>query len=980
VALLALAVSLAPGEWPAQAYAHQAARPAAQVSTAPLTLSPTFLPSGQVGKPYLQAITASGETGPYTFGVTIGTIPPGLGLSADGVLSGTPTTVDSYGFLVMVTDADGNTVSQGYSLNIVSPIAVSPPVLPEGAVGRAYRQIFGASGGNAPYTFAVTDGALPPGLALSRAGALTGTPLAPGGLFSFSVTATDAHGVAGRGSYALLIGQPFSILPGSLPGGEVGVAYRQTLSASGGVAPYSFAVASSPLPTGLTLSVAGLLSGTPSAQGFFSFTVVATDTRGLASRQVYNLSVTQAPLVLSPASLPGGSTGVAYRQSLAVAGGTKPYSFAVTDGALPPGLALGADGRIGGTPTTEGFFFFTVTATDARGRTGTAFYFIVIAQVPLLIGPAILPDGKVGIAYRQRLTASGGTAPYTFAVQGALPPGLQFRSDGRMLGRPTVAGTFFLNIGVTDARGRVGGIFYSLTIAQALAMSPLSLPNGQAGTPYQQTLATIGGRAPYTFAVTDGALPIGLALTPAGNLSGRPAAPGFYGFAITATDSRGVTGSQFYSLPILSPIAVSPPGLLEGKVGTAYRQVFDASGGAAPYSFSVADGALPPGLALSASGQLLGTPTAEGFYHFTISATDARGISGQASLFLQILPAFEVNPPFLDQARVDRPFAVTLAASGGVAPYSFAVTDGALPPGLTLSPTGLLSGTPTKSGFYGFTVTATDARGLAKSQSYFVQVLDALITIGPDTLPDGQVGVEYQQQLAASGGSAPYTFFADFLPFGLVLSPDGLLHGTPNAAGFGVSFDVRVVDARSNRAGRSYTIAIGAIAIGPATLPPATIGVSYTAHLTATGRAGPYVFVVASGSFPPDLTLSRDGTISGNPTAFGFYSFTVAAIDSRGYSSQQFYNLTVVDQLTINPAALPDGVVGTFYSAILSSGGTTFPYRYAVTDGALPPGLALGEGGSISGTPGISGVYTFVVTVTDTLNRTASRSYTIVIN
>jgi multisubunit Na+/H+ antiporter MnhC subunit len=133
VALLALAVSLAPGEWPAQAYAHQAARPAAQVSTAPLTLSPTFLPSGQVGKPYLQAITASGETGPYTFGVTIGTIPPGLGLSADGVLSGTPTTVDSYGFLVMVTDADGNTVSQGYSLNIVSPIAVSPPVLPEGA-------------------------------------------------------------------------------------------------------------------------------------------------------------------------------------------------------------------------------------------------------------------------------------------------------------------------------------------------------------------------------------------------------------------------------------------------------------------------------------------------------------------------------------------------------------------------------------------------------------------------------------------------------------------------------------------------------------------------------------------------------------------------------------------------------------------------------------------------------------------------------
>jgi len=965
--------------------AVSSAQALAQASSAPLVLSPTFLLNGQIGTPYLQAMSASGGTAPYTFAITYGDLPPGLAFSPDGVLSGTPTMAGEYGFSMTANDAHGATGSQFYGLTIISPIAISPPLLPEGKAGTAYRQSFAASGGIAPYTFTLTTGALPPGLALSPAGLFNGTPTADG-YYSFTIGATDAHGIAGSHSYGLYIGLPFAISPSFLPNGSVGTSYSQNLSASGGTAPYIFAVSDGSLPPGLTLSAAGLLSGTPSTPGGFYFWMSATDARGLTSRQPYSISIAEVLLAISPSSLPDGKVGVAYHQRLTAGGGTSPYRFAVSDGVLPPGLSLGVDGRIGGTPTTEGFFGFNVTVNDAQGRTGSAFYFIVIAQVQLVISPTSLPDGKVGVAYRQNLSASGGAAPYAFAAQDALPPGLALRSDGRIVGRPTTAGFFFFHISVTDARGRVDGQFYTLAIAQALVLNPQFFPIGQAGTPYSQTLTATGGKAPYFFAVTDGALPPGLTLSAAGLLSGRPTTPGFFGFAITATDSRGITGSKYYGLSVLTPIAVSPPALLDGRVGTAYQQSIAASGGAAPYTFALSDGALPPGLTLSPAGLLSGTLTADGFdneynhtYRFTISATDARGILGRESYSLVVAQAFEISPPFLDPGTIDRPYSVGLSASGGVGPYTFAISEGALPPGLTFSADGRVSGTPTSQGFFVFTISATDTRGRTARRQYFLSIAEPQIAIGPDTLPDGQVGVDYQQQLSASGGTGPYVFFGAGLPSGLVLSPDGLLHGTPTSPGFFAWFNITAIDAQGYRANRGYLLSIAPLSVIPATLPQPSVGVAYSEKLTASGGVGPYIFLVMFGSLPPGLALSRDGTLSGTPTAPGDFAFDIAAIDSRGFNGQQSYFFAVAQPLELG-AALPDGAVGTTYSASLSITGGLPPYSFVLMDGSLPPGLTLSDSGTVAGTPTISGVYTFTVMATDLGGRTASHTYTLVIS
>ena len=131
-------------------------------------------------------------------------------------------------------------------------------------------------------------------LALSGAGALTGTPSAAGS-YSFTVTATDAGGCTGVANYTVRVCPAVVIAPSTLPGGSVGTVYSQALTATGGTAPSVFAVASGALPPGLTLTPAGVLAGTPTQSGTFSFAVRATDASGCPGQANFSLVVRDAP-------------------------------------------------------------------------------------------------------------------------------------------------------------------------------------------------------------------------------------------------------------------------------------------------------------------------------------------------------------------------------------------------------------------------------------------------------------------------------------------------------------------------------------------------------------------------------------------------------------------------------------------------------------------------------------------------------------
>lgn len=215
-------------------------------------------------------------------------------------------------------------------------------------------------------------GAIVNGRTLARNGAVT--------LSSNTVTACDPA-----------IGCPLITLDDTLPDGSIGAVYNGAVIASGGLAPYTYALTSGSLPTGLVLDAAGNVTGTPTEIGTFNFTVTATDTNGCLGTRAYQIIIAAAgcPLItVNPAILPSAVSGVAYNQIITASGGTEPYTFAITAGALPANLVLNTGtGAITGTPTvSSGLFSFTIQATDSLSCPGSRPYSIVVGP-PAIVGP-----------------------------------------------------------------------------------------------------------------------------------------------------------------------------------------------------------------------------------------------------------------------------------------------------------------------------------------------------------------------------------------------------------------------------------------------------------------------------------------------------------------------------------------------------------------------------------------------------------------
>ena len=786
-----------------------------------IVISPAVVPAADAGVAYSQILTSSGGVAPYTLALTSGSLPSGLTFSA-GTLSGTPTEVGSFNFSITSTDNFGQTGTRAYTLTVNAPTLALTPA--SGTTNVAFNapvsQTYVASGGVGPYNYVVTAGALPSGVTLnSSTGQLSGSTIQVG-TFSFTVTATDTTitGVGApfsvSGNYALTVAPPVIVIDqASLPSAAVASAYSTTVTASGAIAPYSYAITAGALPAGLSLSSGGTLSGTPTAGGSFNFTITATDSSGAAGpfngARAFTLNVASASVTLPATSLAGGQRNVPYAATLNPAsGGTAPYSYTVTAGALPTGMTLSAAGALGGTPTAFGIFSFTVTATDSSTGTGpysgNQSYSLSIVDQPPVAGAVSfsLPYGSG--AAPVALNLSGGAAT-SVAIASTPANGSATVSGLTVSYQPNASfsGTDSFTYTATNSGGTSSPATVTITVgAPSLTVAaggPLTTTVGQA---YSQTFNFAGGTAPFS-AYTVSGLPAGLSVTGSSansvTIAGTPTASGSFALTVSGRDSSTgngpFTATQGFTLNVAVPnLSIAPAsGSFTATYAAPYSQSIAASGGVGPYSYALT-GSLPAGVTLNAAtGAVSGTPTASGSFAFTVTATDtgATGagapftVAGNYSLTVAA-PTIVVTPTVLPAAIAGQAYTATLSASGAVAPYSYTLTGGALPTGVTLAANGQLSGTPTVSGSFAFAVQVRDANGQTGAANLTLGVGVPTLTITPATLPAAVQGIAYSQALTASGGIAPYSFAisSGTLPAGLTLNTTtGVISGTPTASG-----------------------------------------------------------------------------------------------------------------------------------------------------------------------------------------------------
>lgn len=301
--------------------------------------------------------------------------------------------------------------------------------------------------------------------------------------FATMITATSVSDTSKSAALSINVNPPPSITTNALSNGTAGAAYNQTLVAVGGTGSYTWSVTVGSLPNGLSLgSSSGAITGTPTGAGTSSFTVQVKDAASVTATQQLTIIVgAAATLSITTTSLPNGTTGAAYSQTLAATGGVQPYSWSISVGNLPAGLTLNAStGAITGTPTATGTSSFTVQITDSQTpthATATKALSITIAAPPLSITTTTMPSGSVGGAYSVTLQATGGVTPYTWSVTvGVLPNGLTLNTTtGAITGTPTATGTSNFTVQVADAETPA----VTKTQALSITVNPAGANNAQ---------------------------------------------------------------------------------------------------------------------------------------------------------------------------------------------------------------------------------------------------------------------------------------------------------------------------------------------------------------------------------------------------------------------------------------------------------------------------------------------------------------------
>ncbi len=602
-------------------------------------------------------------------------------------LAGGSLTLATNGDLVLTNPNINGTYTFNYSLgNVVGAdpalVTIIVGTLPTvtgapaatATIGAAYSAVFTVAGSPTPTVS--NTGSLPPGI--TRTGStLSGTPTTiVGSPFSGTVVGTNifGSGSAPSGAFGITVscdvitvnpttdaalGSPFVLNAAITP---VNLSATSSTSNPGG---YTFAVTSGALPTGLSLSAAGQLTGTPTAGGASTFTITATHASTCTGARNYAVGVQRAvtavndsasailPTPIAAVTISSGSTGLnplandvpsGFPIGTIVSfgggslGGTVTSNAPASPAALAGGtLTVNSDGSWSlVNPTTAGVYTFLYRLGNSIPSTSDATVTLTLNKAPT-INSASSASFTIGQSGSFTVTTTNTHPVAAITRTGTLVSGLNFIDNNNgtaTISGTAAAGTTSANVQAITANNTFApNATQNLTLnvaCPAITVSPAAgaLPQVTLGAGLNNTFTNTGGNGSVNFSST-GTLPTGGALSSGGVLTGTTTAAGNFGFSVVATDGFACSGTTAYTLrvcPAISTAAITVPTHLRD-----YSHLLAASGGSGPYTYATG-GTLPTGITLSVA-TLSGTNiAATGAYSFTVTATDSNGCAGTTTM------------------------------------------------------------------------------------------------------------------------------------------------------------------------------------------------------------------------------------------------------------------------------------------------------------------------------------------------------------
>jgi hypothetical protein len=589
--------------------------------------------------------------------------------------------------------------------------------------------------------------------------------------------------------------------------------------------------------------------------------------------------------------------------------GGVPAAVGWSNGSGDPGTSYEFDGSL-----VPGAFLDTGPRSLVRNRlNSTVPGRMVFRAREGMIDPGLMlttgcpvPPANLGTRYTFQFSASGDKPPYRWTVlpdPGVTLPGLELSAGGSLSGAPNATGVFYFTVRVT-ATGEEGDVTVakrcSITVhpPAARVLTACPLPAATEGAAYSQLLHASADSSPHHWSWIGPVVP-GLIFTPDGLLSGVPSNAGTYRFLLRAVPQTAGAEPAAKECSIVvqpSPKTVTMTGCPTERatIGVPYFERLSAAGGTPRYGW-ILDGFLPPGLALTSSGEVTGVPSVAGAFPFTLRVHDGTGAESSLGCWITAdTPRMSISTSCpLRSGKLGLPYELQLEAAGGSPPYSWTAA-GRLPDGISVSPSGILSGNPSAAGAANFRLVVYDSQGLAAGKLCSLAVEQPPFSIGSCPLRSAVTGESYSRTLAAAGGVPPYVWsWSGTVPEGLVLLSGGRVEGMPRAAG-SYAPTLTVADARGFTASQTCPIRVEppALRITGCPVSAAILAEPYSTTVKANGGLPPYRWSL-DGDLPAGLALLAEGVISGAPRVAGDYTFRLNVRDSEGRTASQSCSVAV---------------------------------------------------------------------------------------